>query len=148
MVYLQTPRVFQSLMVLSREPETIWRLSAENATLKTSFVWPTNALVVWPLKKIKHQAQHRWWWKLVQWHKKVITKGTWAKSKLWMSTCYVEQQIISFQHVFCTSTTYVLRSHRRRVESQAPDRANCPSDEMTTSLTKWEWPVRERWGIP
>lgn len=54
MVYLQTPRVFQSLMVLSREPETIWRLSAEKATLKTSFVWPTNDLVVWPLKKPKH----------------------------------------------------------------------------------------------
>lgn len=24
--------------------------------------------------------------------------------------------------------------------------ANCPSEEMTTSDTKWEWPVSERWG--
>lgn len=45
-------------------------------------------------------------------------------------------------------STYVVRSHRRRVPSQAPDRANCPSEEMTTSLTKWEWPFRERWGMP
>merc|ERR1719399_1225511 len=32
MVYLHSPRVFQSFTVLSREPETIWRLSAEKAT--------------------------------------------------------------------------------------------------------------------
>ena len=31
--------------------------------------------------------------------------------------------------------TPVLRSHRRRVESQEPDRANCPSLEMATSCT-------------
>merc|ERR1719321_1437696 len=40
MVYLHSPRVFQSLIVLSRLPETIWRLSAEKATLNTSLVWP------------------------------------------------------------------------------------------------------------
>jgi len=50
MVYLHTPSVFHSLMVLSRDPDTIWRLSAENATLKTSFVWPTKRLVVRPLQ--------------------------------------------------------------------------------------------------
>merc|ERR1719311_847556 len=48
MVYLHSPRVFQSLMVLSRDPETIWRLSAEKATDSTSFSWPTNRLVVAP----------------------------------------------------------------------------------------------------
>merc|ERR1719324_965209 len=41
MVYLHSPRVFQSLMVLSREPETIWRLSAEKATERTSLSCPT-----------------------------------------------------------------------------------------------------------
>lgn len=50
-VYLHTPRVFHSLMVLSREPETIWRLSEEKATLSTSFVCPTNLRVVVPLRK-------------------------------------------------------------------------------------------------
>merc|ERR1719272_931835 len=40
MVYLHSASVFQSLIVLSRLPETIWRLSPENATLKTSFVCP------------------------------------------------------------------------------------------------------------
>merc|ERR1719450_740481 len=40
MVYLHSPRVFHSLMVLSREPDTIWRLSPEKATLLTSLVWP------------------------------------------------------------------------------------------------------------
>ena len=50
MVYLQTPRVFHSLMVLSLEPETIWRLSWEKATLRTSLVCPTKRLVVFPLQ--------------------------------------------------------------------------------------------------
>ena len=50
-VYLQTPKVFQSLMVLSLEPETIWRLSEEKATLRTSLVWPTKRRVVVPLKE-------------------------------------------------------------------------------------------------
>lgn len=49
-VYLHTPRVFHSLMVLSREPETICRLSEEKATLSTSLVWPTNRRVVVPLR--------------------------------------------------------------------------------------------------
>jgi len=50
-VYLHTPSVFHSLMVLSRDPDTIWRLSAENATLNTSFVWPTKRRVVRPLHR-------------------------------------------------------------------------------------------------
>ena len=49
MVYLQSPRVFQSLMVRSREPETIWRLSSEKETERTSLVWPTNRRVVAPV---------------------------------------------------------------------------------------------------
>merc|ERR1719265_2189508 len=49
MVYLHSPRVFQSLMVLSREPETIWRLSAEKATERTSLSCPTKRRVVLPV---------------------------------------------------------------------------------------------------
>jgi hypothetical protein len=48
MVNLQSPRVFQSLMVRSREPETICLLSAEKETERTSLVWPTNRRVVVP----------------------------------------------------------------------------------------------------
>merc|ERR1719383_872968 len=84
MVYLQTPSVFHSLIVRSREPETICLLSAEKATLRTSFVCPTNLRVVVP----------------------------------------------------------IVKSQRRRVLSQDPERANCPSDDMTTSETKWLWPVK------
>lgn len=47
-VYLQSPRVFQSLMLRSREPETIWRLSAEKLTDRTSLLWPTKRRVVVP----------------------------------------------------------------------------------------------------
>lgn len=50
-VYLQTPRVFQSLIVLSLEPDTICLLSAENATLKTSWVCPTKRRVVLQLDR-------------------------------------------------------------------------------------------------
>jgi len=50
MVYLQSPRVFQSLMVLSREPETICLLSAEKETERTSLVWPTKRRVVTPVE--------------------------------------------------------------------------------------------------
>ena len=48
-VYLQSPSVFHSLMVRSREPETIWRLSAEKETERTSLVWPTKRRVVVPV---------------------------------------------------------------------------------------------------
>jgi len=84
MVYLGSPRVFQSLMVLSRDPETIWRLSTEKATERTSFSCPIKRRVVFP----------------------------------------------------------ELISQRRRVPSQAPLKANCPSLLMTTSDTKWERPRR------
>ena len=50
MVYLQSPRVFHNLMVRSREPETIWRLSAEKETERTSLVWPMKRRVVVPVE--------------------------------------------------------------------------------------------------
>ena len=50
MVYLQSPSVFHSLIVLSRDPDTIWRLSAEKETERTSLVWPTNRRVVTPVE--------------------------------------------------------------------------------------------------
>merc|ERR1719261_487865 len=90
MVYLHSPRVFQSLMVLSRDPETIWRLSAEKATERTSLSCPTKRRVVRP----------------------------------------------------------VFRSHRRRVPSHEPESANWPSDEITTSCTKWECPTSDFFGMP
>lgn len=46
---MHSPSVFHSLMVLSREPLTIWRLSALNATLRMSFLWPMKRLVVTPV---------------------------------------------------------------------------------------------------
>merc|ERR1719311_1752187 len=49
MVYLHSASVFQSLMVRSRLPDTIWRLSPENATLLTSFVWPWKVRTVAPV---------------------------------------------------------------------------------------------------
>jgi hypothetical protein len=42
----------------------------------------------------------------------------------------------------------VLRSQRRRVLSQDEERANWPSEEMTTSETKWLWPWRIFLGKP
>merc|ERR1719217_659414 len=51
MVYLHSARVFQSLIVLSRLPDTIWRLSPEKATLLTSFVWPWNVRTETPVFK-------------------------------------------------------------------------------------------------
>lgn len=62
MVNLQSPRVFHSLMERSREPETIWRLSAEKDTDRTSLVWPTKRRVVVPvassqsLRVLSHEA--------------------------------------------------------------------------------------------
>lgn len=43
---------------------------------------------------------------------------------------------------------YALRSHKRSVLSQLPDSANCPSELITTSVTKWPWPCSDRCGIP
>merc|ERR1719408_899494 len=47
-VYLHSARVFQSFTVRSRLPETICRLSAEKATLKTSLVWPEKVRTLAP----------------------------------------------------------------------------------------------------
>ncbi len=90
MVYLHWARVFHSLMVLSRLPDTICLLSAEKATDMTSLVWSSNLRVVLPVPK----------------------------------------------------------SQRRRVLSQEPERAKWPSEDRTTSLTKWWWPCRRLWGTP
>merc|ERR1719258_717634 len=38
MVYLHSPRVFQSLMVLSRDPETIWRVVGREGDREDIFV--------------------------------------------------------------------------------------------------------------
>ena len=43
---------------------------------------------------------------------------------------------------------YVVRSQSRSVLSQDPDRANWPSEDMTTSDTKWLWPWSLLWGCP
>ncbi|CAO2605454.1 hypothetical protein LEMLEM_LOCUS12462, partial [Lemmus lemmus] len=43
-------------MVLSRDPETICRLSEEKATLSTSLVWPTNRLVVVPVVRSQRHS--------------------------------------------------------------------------------------------
>lgn len=66
MVYLHSPRVFHSLMVLSREPETICLLSAEKATERTSFACPTNRRVVRPdwishSRRVPSQDPDLWW---------------------------------------------------------------------------------------
>jgi len=79
MLNLQSPRVFHSLMVRSRLPDTIWRLSGLKLTLMTSPVWPTKRRVVAP----------------------------------------------------------VFKSQRRSDLSHEAERANWPSDEITTSDTKW-----------
>ena len=51
MVYLHWAKVFHNLMLLSLDPLTIWRLSAENATLMTSLVWLSNRRVVFPVDR-------------------------------------------------------------------------------------------------
>jgi len=48
-LYLHSPRVFHRRTERSREPETIWRLSAEKATDMTSLVWPSKRRVVLPV---------------------------------------------------------------------------------------------------
>ncbi len=48
-VNLHSPRVFHNLIDLSREEETIWRLSGEKQTERTSLVCPTKRRVVFPV---------------------------------------------------------------------------------------------------
>merc|ERR1719181_1302984 len=66
-VYLHSASVFQSLMVLSRLPETICRLSPEKATLNTSLVCPWKVRAVAPVFKshnrmvLSHDAESANW---------------------------------------------------------------------------------------
>ena len=55
--YLHWPTVFHSLIVLSRLPLTICRLSAEKATLRTSFLWLTNCRVLVPTDKSQRRKE-------------------------------------------------------------------------------------------
>ena len=50
-VYLHSPIVFHSLIVRSRDPDTICRLSTENATDSTSLAWPRKRRVVAPVAR-------------------------------------------------------------------------------------------------
>merc|ERR1719375_3132409 len=67
MVYLHSASVFHNLMVLSRLPETICRLSPEKATLNTSLVCPWKVLAVAPVFKshrrmvLSHEAESANW---------------------------------------------------------------------------------------
>merc|ERR1712226_70990 len=66
-LHLSSPRVFQSLMVLSRPAEMICRLSAEKATERTSCLWPVNRVVVMPRSRsqsrrvLSHEAETANW---------------------------------------------------------------------------------------
>merc|ERR1719148_634079 len=51
MVNLHSAKVFHNLMLLSRLPDTICRLSPEKATLNTSLVCPWNVRTVAPVFK-------------------------------------------------------------------------------------------------
>jgi len=51
LVYLQSANVFHNLKVLSAPAEIIYLLSNENVHDNTSFVWPTNFLLVLPVLK-------------------------------------------------------------------------------------------------
>lgn len=53
---LHSPRVFHNLIVLSRDPETICRLSALKLTLSTSDVWPMKLRVVSPVFKSQRRS--------------------------------------------------------------------------------------------
>ena len=62
-MYLQSARVFQSLISLSAPEEIIYLLSGEKLTVKTSFLWPMNYLMVSPvlrshsLKVLSHDEE-------------------------------------------------------------------------------------------
>mmetsp|Transcript_51923 Transcript_51923/g.121097 ORF Transcript_51923/g.121097 Transcript_51923/m.121097 type:complete len:211 (-) Transcript_51923:82-714(-) len=66
-VYLHSAKVFHSLMVLSRLPDTICRLSPEKATLFTSLVWPLKVRTVAPVFKshrrmvLSHEPDRAYW---------------------------------------------------------------------------------------
>ena len=134
MVYLHTPSVFHSLIVLSLDPETICRLSAEKATLKTSLVCPTNLLVVTPSrgrKDIVMSNHHACWG---QEERTGGMKGQMGE--------------MGGRNEGGKRDWPVLRSHSLKVASQLPDKANWPSEEITTSDTKWLWPLSARLAIP
>ena len=114
MVYLHSPSVFQSLMLLSRDPLTIWRLSTEKATLSTSLECPMNRRVVFPVLRSHSRS--------------------------------VPSHDLGFRGPRQSPAPAPPRGSPRRSFWAHPESANCPSDEMTTSCTKWACPCSERSG--
>lgn len=61
---------------------------------------------------------------------------------------YIYMYDVSYEYQVCTERKMCMYcctsiSHELTLDTHS---ANCPSEEMTTSDTKWEWPVSERWG--
>lgn len=50
--------------------------------------------------------------------------------------------------IFLITMTYVDKSHNRSVLSHEPDKANCPSEDITTSETKCPWPRKALSAFP
>lgn len=133
MVYLHSPSVFHSLIVLSRLPDTICVVA------KTS----------WSAAGRNHEPQPCNQWHVVTARMVQHVNVIWAKVEKIIGEC---QMLSLVQTPTCRLSTEkatdrtsfawpmnrrvvlpLFRSHSRSVASQEPDSANCPSEEITTS---------------
>jgi hypothetical protein len=130
-VYLHSPMVFHSLIVLSREPDTICKQTMRQSSSCRLLCTP--ACMTAPSQGGVAMG--------LQWHGMYqrtcllsMEKATERTSLLWPRN----------RRVVCP----VCKSHKRRVPSQDPERANWPSEEITTSWTKCECPFNDFRAYP
>ncbi len=138
-------------MVLSREPDTIWRLSAEKATDSTSLEWPRKRRVVAPAgmegartsnrwaaagqrqqdhQLLQQRQQQRW----QQWQRQSARRRTGGDVPQSQGAASGPVHKLTTDWIDNTAhSAPVVMSHRRRVPSQEPVRQNWPSEEITTS---------------
>ena len=134
MLNLHSPRVFHSLMVRSREAETICRLSAEKDTLGVSAV---------QVKEVKRRVG-------------CSSTSTAETADVAATAATSPLRSVMLTHLrtspVCPTNFLVVKpvfkSHNLKVLSQLDDKANCPSEEMAISETKWLCPCRIFLGNP
>jgi len=128
---LLSPKVFQRMMLLSREPETIWRLSAEKETERTSPLWPMNLLEVVPSFKFQRR-------RVLSQEAEIANSPSVEITTSWTKWLWPWRDLLAIAYlsspVNCQTMIVLSREAVRKV--------SCWTWEVETAVTHPEWPFK------
>merc|ERR1719265_3025582 len=129
-VYLHSASVFQRRIDLSRDPETIWRLSDENATEFTSDVWPAKLRTDEPVFRSQRRIVLSQLAVSANWPSELVTRS-------WIGWLWP----VSFFFATPGCSSFGVRSHTITLLSRLPERRMLGfSKEVAREVTQPRWP--------